>query len=162
MMVSLGLTLRSSKGPRMDAVLSWLRNVSVRIRPRSRPGRTRPIFRLGNRIIAALARLLFLLSMWLFTRMPIMSWRIVGKQCLSLRKFPISSTVSITDPSLSAGISCVMSEERYSDSFEATQQFLGTLVANQAVHNRGKQGDDRNVSSAKGGKSSGGEQVYER
>jgi hypothetical protein len=62
----------------------------------------------------------------------------------------------ITDPSLSAGITCVMSEERYSDSFEATQQFLGTLVANQAVHNRGKRGDDRNVSSAKGGKSGGG------
>lgn len=62
----------------------------------------------------------------------------------------------ITDQSLSAGITCVMSEERYSDSFEATQQFLGTLVANQAVHNRGKRGDDRNVSSAKGGKSGGG------
>jgi hypothetical protein len=49
-----------------------------------------------------------------------------------------------------------MSEERYSDSFEATQQFLGTLVANQAVHNRGKRGDDRNVSSTKGARSGGG------
>jgi hypothetical protein len=62
----------------------------------------------------------------------------------------------ITDPSLAAGITCVMSEERYSDSFEATQQFLGTLVANQAVHNRGKRGDDRNVSSTKGARSGGG------
>jgi hypothetical protein len=62
----------------------------------------------------------------------------------------------ITDPSLSAGITCILSEEKYSDSFEATQQFLGTLVANQAVHNKGKRGDDRNVSSTKGTKSGGG------
>jgi hypothetical protein len=46
----------------------------------------------------------------------------------------------ITDPRLSAGIKCIMSEERYHNSFKAAQQFLGTLVVNQAVHNRGKQG----------------------
>ncbi len=72
-------------------------------------------------------------------------------------------TDGITDQSLLAGSICVMSDERYSDSFEATQQFLGTLVANQAVHNRGKRGeDDRNVSSAKGGKSGGGNKSKKR
>ena len=65
----------------------------------------------------------------------------------------------ITDPRLSAGITCIMSEERYHNSFKAAQQFLGTLVVNQAVHNRGKQGDNRNVSSAKSGKSSGGNKI---
>ena len=59
---------------------------------------------------------------------------------------------------MAAGITCVMSEEMYSISFEATQQFLGTLVANQAVHkNKGKRGNhDRNVSSTKVAKLGGG------
>ena len=53
----------------------------------------------------------------------------------------------IHDPSLEAGITCVLSDEKYSGNFEATQQFMGTLVANQAVHRQGKRGavDDRKV-----------------
>ena len=44
----------------------------------------------------------------------------------------------------------MLSEDRYSDSFEATQQFLGTLVANQMIHRQGKRGsgNDRNVSTS--------------
>lgn len=59
----------------------------------------------------------------------------------------------IADSSLEAGITCVLSEECYQDSFEATQQFLGTLVANQMIHRQAKRGggDERNVSSADGG-----------
>ncbi|KAI2501496.1 hypothetical protein MHU86_12941 [Fragilaria crotonensis] len=44
----------------------------------------------------------------------------------------------ISDSSLEAGITCVLSEDRYQDSFEATQQFLGTLVANQMIHRQAK------------------------
>ena len=56
----------------------------------------------------------------------------------------------IHDPSLDAGITCVLSDEKYSADFEATQQFLGTLVANQTVHRQGKRGstDDRKVAAA--------------
>jgi hypothetical protein len=63
----------------------------------------------------------------------------------------------ISDSSLESGITCVLSEDRYSDSFEATQQFLGTLVANQLVHRQGKRGgdEDRNVSSAEAGGGAG-------
>ena len=59
----------------------------------------------------------------------------------------------ISDSSLEPGITCVLSEDRYSDSFEATQQFLGTLVANQMIHRQGKRGtgDDRNVSMSEAG-----------
>ena len=59
----------------------------------------------------------------------------------------------IADSSLEAGITCVLSEERYQDSFEATQPFLGTLVANQMIHHQAERGggDERNVSSAEGG-----------
>jgi hypothetical protein len=59
----------------------------------------------------------------------------------------------ISDSSLEAGIMCVLSEDRYQDSFEATQQFLGTLVANQMIHHQVKRGggDERNVSSTEGG-----------
>jgi hypothetical protein len=55
----------------------------------------------------------------------------------------------ISDSSLEAGITCVLSEDRYQDSFEATQQFLGTLVANQMIHRQAKRGggDERNESS---------------
>ncbi|KAI2497148.1 hypothetical protein MHU86_17351 [Fragilaria crotonensis] len=62
----------------------------------------------------------------------------------------------ISDSSLEAGITCVLSEDRYQDSFEATQQFLGTLVANQMIHRQAKRGgsDDRNVSSADSGNKS--------
>ncbi|KAI2491468.1 Reverse transcriptase (RNA-dependent DNA polymerase) [Fragilaria crotonensis] len=63
----------------------------------------------------------------------------------------------ISDSSLEAGITCVLSEDRYQDSFEATQQFLGTLVANQMIHRQAKRGgsDDRNVSSADSGSNKG-------
>ena len=56
----------------------------------------------------------------------------------------------ISDSTLESGITCVLSEDRYSDNFEATQQFLGTLVANQMVHRQGRKAasDDRNVSSS--------------
>lgn len=56
----------------------------------------------------------------------------------------------ISDSSLEAGITCVLSEDRYHDSFEATQQFLGTLVANQMIHRQAKRGggEERNASSA--------------
>ncbi len=59
----------------------------------------------------------------------------------------------INDSSLEAGITCVLSDDRYSDSFESTQQFLGTLVANQMIHRQGRKGtsDERNVSSTEGG-----------
>ena len=58
----------------------------------------------------------------------------------------------INDSSLEAGITCVLSDDRYSDSFESTQQFLGTLVANQMIHRQGRKGtsDERNVSSTEG------------
>ena len=68
----------------------------------------------------------------------------------------------ISDSSLDAGVTCVLSEDRYSEDFEATQQFLGTLVANQIVHRQGKRGsdEDRNASGVeagdKGGKKSAG------
>ena len=56
----------------------------------------------------------------------------------------------ISDSSLEAGITCVLSEDRYQESFEATQQFLGTLVANQMIHRQAKRGggDERNASSS--------------
>jgi hypothetical protein len=59
----------------------------------------------------------------------------------------------INDSSLEARITCVLSDDRYSDSFESTQQFLGTLVANQMIHRQGRKGtsDDSNVSSTEGG-----------
>ena len=49
----------------------------------------------------------------------------------------------ILDSSLESGITCVLSEDRYSDSFEATQPFRGTLVANQLVHRQGKRGETK-------------------
>jgi hypothetical protein len=54
----------------------------------------------------------------------------------------------ISDPSLEAGVTCVLSDDKYSSDFEATQQFLGTLVANQAVHRQAKRvtNEDRKVS----------------
>ena len=64
----------------------------------------------------------------------------------------------ISDSSLEAGITCVLSEDRYQESFEVTQQFLGTLVANQMIHRQAKRGggEERNASSAeKGGKPQG-------
>ena len=39
----------------------------------------------------------------------------------------------ISDPSLQSGITVVLSDDKYSDDFEATQQFLGTLVASQSA-----------------------------
>ena len=59
----------------------------------------------------------------------------------------------ISDPSLESGITVVLSDDKYSDDFEATQQFLGTLVANQQVHRQNKRGgdEDRNVSSTEKG-----------
>jgi ribosomal protein L19E len=68
----------------------------------------------------------------------------------------------ISDSALDSGITCVLSDDRYSDDFEATQQFLGTLVANQIVHRQGKRGGDeeRNASSieanSKGAKKNNG------
>ena len=80
----------------------------------------------------------------------------------------------ISDPTLDAGITCILSEDRYSGNFEATQQFLGTLVANQAVHRQGKRGasEDRKVAATssavgatkgtgKGSKGKGGKQKIE-
>ena len=62
------------------------------------------------------------------------------------------SLAGISDSSLEAGITCVFSEDRYQD-FEETQQFLGTLVANEMAHCQSKSGDgdDQNVSSTDGG-----------
>jgi hypothetical protein len=59
----------------------------------------------------------------------------------------------INDSSLKAGITCVLSNDRYSNSFESTQQFLGTLVANQIIHRQERKGtsEERNVSSIEGG-----------
>jgi hypothetical protein len=68
----------------------------------------------------------------------------------------------ISDSALDSGVTCILSDEKYSDDFEATQQFLGTLVANQIVHRQSKRGgdDERNASSAevssKGGKKGNG------
>jgi hypothetical protein len=68
----------------------------------------------------------------------------------------------ISDSALDSGVTCVLSDEKYSDDFEATQQFLGTLVAKQIVHRQSKRGgdDERNASSAeissKGGKKGNG------
>ncbi len=64
----------------------------------------------------------------------------------------------ISDAGLEAGITCVLSDDRYSDDFEATQQFLGTLVANQAIHRQGKRGgnEDRKVASSSSGGAKGG------
>ena len=63
----------------------------------------------------------------------------------------------ISDASLESGITCILSEDRYSDNFEATLQFLGTLVANQAVHRQGKRGgnEDRKVAATSGGGNKG-------
>ncbi len=67
----------------------------------------------------------------------------------------------ISDAGLEAGITCALSDDRYSDNFEATQQFLGTLVANQAVHRQGKRGgnEDRKVASSSSGGAKGGGKV---
>ena len=64
----------------------------------------------------------------------------------------MSSIAGISDSTLEAGITMILSNDKYQDRFEATQQFLGTLVANQMVHRQAKRnaGDDRNVSAADG------------
>ncbi len=64
----------------------------------------------------------------------------------------------IADSGLDAGVTCALSDDRYSEDLEATQQFLaGTLVANRIVHRQGKRGgeDERNASGVEvGGKES--------
>ena len=64
----------------------------------------------------------------------------------------------INDPSVDAGITIVLGDDKYAEDFEATQQFLGTLVANQMIHRQAKcgSGDERNVSSTNGKHSTGG------
>lgn len=57
------------------------------------------------------------------------------------------------------GITCVLREDRYSNSFEASQQFLGTSlpVANQMIHCQGKLGNgvNRNATTSKSNERNG-------
>jgi hypothetical protein len=65
----------------------------------------------------------------------------------------------ISDAGLEVGITCVLSNDCYSDNFEATQQFLGTFVAHQAVHRQGKRGGNEDCKvalSSSGGAKGGG------
>jgi hypothetical protein len=68
----------------------------------------------------------------------------------------------ISDSALESGITCVLSDDRYSDDFEATQQFLGTLVANQIVHRQGGGGEDERNASSLEASGKGGKKVAEK
>ena len=79
----------------------------------------------------------------------------------------------ISCPLLQMGLNIVMSDPMKLSNFDVTQQFLGTLVANQANHNRIKN-DERGISTVetfkksnklkkgKGGKGTGGKRLEDR
>ena len=79
----------------------------------------------------------------------------------------------ITCPLLQMGVNIVMSDPMKLSNFDVTQQFLGTLVANQANHNCIKN-DERGISTVetfkksnklkkgKGGKGTGGKRLEDR